>query len=77
MLLDLVGDKSGAVENRADRMSLIAEEGTKKWDLLRFVLRFFSSGPEGHPLILLQSLGLIGVHAPKPEPFFHRTNKMR
>jgi len=61
-------------------MSLIdtnAEVGTKKWDLLRFVLLFFSSGPEGHPLILLQSLGLIGVHAPKPEPFFHRTNKMR
>jgi len=41
----LVGDKSGAVENRADRVSLIdtnAEVGTNEWDLLRFVLPFFS-----------------------------------
>jgi len=58
-------------------MDTNAEVGTNEWDLLRFVLRFFSCGPEGHPLTLLQSLGLIGVHAPKPEPFFQRTNKIR
>jgi len=41
----LVGDQSGVVENRADRTSLIdtkAEVGTNEWDLLRFVLHFFS-----------------------------------
>ena len=42
---DLVSDKSGAVVNRADRMSLIdtnAEEGTNETDLLPFMLRFSS-----------------------------------
>jgi len=41
---DLVSHKSGAVENRADRMPLIdtnAEVGINGWDVLRFVLRFF------------------------------------
>jgi len=40
----LVSHKSGAVENRADRMPLIdtnAEVGINGWDVLRFVLRFF------------------------------------
>jgi len=67
---------SGAVENRADRMSMMdtsAEVGTNGWDLLRFVLHIFFRGPEGHPLILLQRLGSIDVHAPKPKPLFHRT----
>jgi len=41
---DFVSDKSGAVVNRADRMSLIdtnAEEGSNETALLRFMFRFF------------------------------------
>jgi len=40
----LVNDKSGAVENGADRMSRIdpnAEEGTSETDLLRFMFYVF------------------------------------
>ena len=41
---DFVSDESGAVVNRADRMSLIdtnAEEGTNETPLLRFMFRVF------------------------------------
>jgi len=48
---DFVSDKSGAVENRADRMFPIdtnAQEGTNMRNLLRFVLRFSSEDPRAN-----------------------------